>query len=234
MTFSEPGRDMDTSARLDCRFYIGDRPCEWGGACDGCSHYSAMGTRILIVKLAAAGDVLRTTAVLPPLKRKYPESYIVWVTDGIAVPFLEHNPYVDRVMPFGFASHIELAAQRFDEVICLDKEPRAAAFAGAVTAERRLGYGLTEWGTVSPLEERARYDFELGLSNERKFNENARSAPDIYCEVAGVRYEGEPYQLVLPEESLAYAREFLGGFALGEPLIGLNVGAAGVLSLIHI
>jgi len=221
---------MDTSARLDCRFYIGDRPCEWGGPCKGCSHYSAMGTRLLIVKLAAAGDVLRTAAVLPPLKRRHPESYIVWVTDPIAVPFLEHNPFIDRVMPFGFASHVELAAQRFDEVICLDKEPRAAAFAATLTAERRLGYGLTKWGTVSPVDEGARYDFELGLSNERKFHENTRSAPDIYCEAAGVRYEGEPYLLVLPEESVAYARGFLSELDLREPLVGLNVGAGGVFA----
>ncbi len=221
---------MDTSARLDCRHYVGDRPCVWGGPCEGCSHYSAMGRRVLIVKLAAAGDVLRTTAVLPPLKRKYPDSYIVWVTDPSAVPFLEHNPHVDRVMPFGFASFIELAAQRFDETICLDKEPRAAAFAGAVTSERRLGYGLTEWGTVTPVDEGARYDFELGLSNQRKFHENTRSAPDIYCEVAGLSYESEPYQLVLPDESLAHARDFLSTLELREPLIGLNVGAAGVFA----
>ncbi len=221
---------MDTSARSDCRHYVGDRPCEWGGPCDGCSHYSAMGRRILIVKLAAAGDVLRTTAVLPPLKRKYPESYIVWVTDAISAAFLEHNPYVDRVMPFGFASHVELAAQRFDEVICLDKEQRAAAFAASVTADHRLGYGLTEWGTVLPISEGARYDFELGLSNQRKFHENVRSAPDIYCEVADLTYEADPYMLVLPEQSLEYAREFLGGFAPEEPLIGLNVGAGGVFA----
>ncbi len=221
---------MDTSVRFDCRHYVGDRPCVWGGRCDGCAHYSGMGTRILVIKLAAAGDVLRATAVLPPLKRKHPESHITWVTDSVAMPFLEHNPYVDRVMPFGFASHVELAAQRFDEVICLDKEPRAAAFAGDVAADRRLGYGLTECGTVTPIDEGARYDFDLGLSNERKFRENTRSAPDIYCEVAGVEYEGEPYLLALPDASLSHARDFLAGLAVADPLVGLNVGAGGVFA----
>jgi ADP-heptose:LPS heptosyltransferase len=221
---------METTVRFDCRFYLGDRPCEWGGACEGCTHYSPMGTRILVVKLAAAGDVLRTTAILPPLKRKHPVSHITWVTDPNAVPFLERNPYVDRVMPFGFSSFVELSSQKFDEVLCLDKEPRAAAFAAAVDAERRRGYAITEWGTIRPFDEPARYDFELGLSNERKFHENERSAPDISCEVAGVEYAGEPYLLVLPDESLEYARRFLGGMNVTEPLVGLNVGAGGVFA----
>ncbi len=221
---------MDTTVRFDCRFYLGDRPCEWSGRCEGCTRYSPMGTRILIIKLAAAGDVLRTTAVLPPLKRKYPASHITWVTDGNAVPFLRLNPYVDRVMPFGFSSYVELCGQSFDEIICLDKEPRAAALAGAIDAKRRLGYGLTEWGTIKPLGREARYDFELGLANERKFTENTRSAPDIYCEVAGVEYVADPYFLVLTDESLAHARRFLGAAEVREPLIGLNVGAGGVFA----
>jgi len=221
---------METTARFDCRHFIGDRPCQWGGRCEGCEHYSPMGRRILIVKLAAAGDVLRTTAILPPLKRKHEDSHITWVTDATALPLLRLNPYLDRVMPFGFPAYVELSGQWFDEVICLDKEPRAAAFADAMRAETRRGYGLTEHGTVRPLDEGARYDFELGLCNERKFHENARSAPDIFCDVAGVEASGEPYLLVLPEDSLEYARDFLSRFDLKETLIGLNVGAGGVFA----
>ncbi|MCD4690554.1 glycosyltransferase family 9 protein, partial [bacterium] len=221
---------METTVRYDCRHFLGDRPCEWGGLCEGCSHYSPMGTRILIVKLAAAGDVLRTTAILPPLKRKYPESHITWVTDEAALLFLRSNPFIDRAMPFGFASFVELSRQSFDEVICLDKEPRAAAFAGAMRAGRTLGYGLTASGTVEPVSSGARYDFELGLSNERKFRENRRTAADISCEVAELAYEHEPHMLVLPDEAIEYARHILAGLDIREPLVGMNVGAGGVFA----
>ncbi len=221
---------MDAIVRYDCRYFLGDRPCVHGGQCDGCERYSPMGTRILIVKLAAAGDVLRTAAILPPLKRKHPESHITWVTDASSLPLMLLNPYLDRVMPFDFSTFIELRGQRFDMVVCLDKEPRAAAFAAQVPAERRFGYGLTEWGTVRPLDERASYDFELGLSNERKFHENTRTAPDIFCEIAGVRSEGEPYMLVLPDASIEAARTFLDELNPPELLVGLNVGAGGVFA----
>lgn len=45
-----------------------------------------MGKRILIVKLAAIGDVLRTTPLLSGLKRAYPQSHITWVVDKEALP----------------------------------------------------------------------------------------------------------------------------------------------------
>ena len=60
--------------KTDCRHFPGDRPCrfnkESGQTCPDCPHYARHGTRILVVKLAALGDVLRTTVLLPGLKEK--------------------------------------------------------------------------------------------------------------------------------------------------------------------
>ena len=221
---------MGAEIRTDCKLFIGDRPCAWGGDCDGCEHYLPKGTRILVVKLAAAGDVLRTAAVLPPLKKAHPQSHIAWVTDEPALPLLRLNPYVDDVFVFGFQSWLMLSQQDFDLVICLDKEPRACAFASSMTASERRGYTLSAGGAVEPANEGARYDFELGLSNRRKFRENTRTYPDILCEAAGLPYEGEPYELTLPEESMAAARDFVSSLGEPEPLIGLNVGAGGVFA----
>ena len=52
---------MATVVLTDCKFFLGDRPCEWGGRCDGCEYYAPAGKQILVVKLAAAGD-----AAAPP------------------------------------------------------------------------------------------------------------------------------------------------------------------------
>ena len=46
------------------------------------------------------GDVLRTTALLPGLKRKYPDSSIFWAVDAESVDLLRNNPLVDRIIPF--------------------------------------------------------------------------------------------------------------------------------------
>ncbi len=218
------------SPRLDCRHFMGDRPCVHGGPCDGCEHYSPMGTRVLIVKLAAAGDVLRATSVLPPLKRKHGESHVTWVADAQALPLVAGNPFVDRAVPFGFEAWLALSRESFDVGICLDKEPRAAAFMASLDVEERMGFGLSRWGTIEPLNEGARYDYALGLSNRMKFEENRKTYPEIFCQIAGLPYAGDPYALFLPEGSIEYARSWLSRVDASEPLVGLNVGAGGVFA----
>lgn len=216
--------------KLDCRLYIGDRPCQWGGDCEGCDHYAPMGTRILVVKLAAAGDVLRATSVLAPLKASYPESHVTWVADSAALPLIRHNPYLDRAMPFGFETWLRVSAESFDLAVGLDKEPRAGALMRTVRAETALGFGLSRWGTIEPLNEGACYDLALGLSDAMKFGVNTKTYPEIFCGIAELDYGGEPYELVLPDASIDYARRFLSELKPSEPLVGLNVGSGSVFA----
>jgi heptosyltransferase-2 len=216
--------------RTDCRLFLGDRPCVWGGRCEGCEHYAPRGEHIVVIKLAAAGDVLRTTSVLPPLKRAHPDSYVTWVTDAAALPLVELNPYIDRARPFSFDTWLALSAQKIDLLLSLDKEERAAALASSLAASTKRGFGLDPDGAVVPLSDGARYDYELGLSDEMKFHGNTLTYPEIFCRTAGLDYEGEPYQLGLPERSIEYAERFLGGLSFSEPLVGLNVGAGAVFA----
>ncbi|MBI4678329.1 MAG: glycosyltransferase family 9 protein [Elusimicrobia bacterium] len=50
--------------------------------------------RILIVKLSALGDVLRTTSLLRPLAARHPRARIAWLTSREAAPLLETNPWI--------------------------------------------------------------------------------------------------------------------------------------------
>ncbi|MCK4408825.1 MAG: glycosyltransferase family 9 protein, partial [Candidatus Eisenbacteria sp.] len=142
---------MPMHVKTDCRLFLGDRPCVWGGQCEDCEHYAERGEHIVVIKLAAAGDVLRTTSILPPLKGAHPDSYITWVTDPAALPLIELNPYVDRAIPFGFNAWLTLSVQSIDLLICLDKEERACALASTLSASERLGFGLSPAGAVEPL-----------------------------------------------------------------------------------
>ena len=58
--------------KIDCRYYKGDKPCfyhkEYKVKCTACKYYKQEGKRILLIKLAAVGDVLRTTSVPPAIK----------------------------------------------------------------------------------------------------------------------------------------------------------------------
>ena len=81
------------SLRRDCRHFRTDRPCTphklRGKVCADCDEYAPAGRRVAIVKLAAAGDVLRTTSFLPGLRAMYPDAWFSWVTAPGALAFFE-------------------------------------------------------------------------------------------------------------------------------------------------
>ena len=52
----------------------------------------ADGTRILIVRLSAIGDVLHATAVVHNLKRIYPNCHLTWLVSPPADILLKNNP----------------------------------------------------------------------------------------------------------------------------------------------
>ena len=90
---AESATSVDTTGalrlKLDCRNYRGDRPCAAGvpGVCPAnCHAYEPLGHRILLIKLAALGDVIRTAALLPGLKQLWPHSQITWVSRPSGVP----------------------------------------------------------------------------------------------------------------------------------------------------
>ena len=50
---------------------------------------------ILIIKLGAIGDVIRTTSILPGLKSKYDDCKIDWITKDESQDILKNNNKVD-------------------------------------------------------------------------------------------------------------------------------------------
>ena len=54
--------------------------------------------KILIIKLGALGDVIRTMPILIAIKEKYPDSEITWVTRQNAKEILETSLYLNKVI----------------------------------------------------------------------------------------------------------------------------------------
>jgi len=221
-----------TSWKLDCRYFIGDRPCGFKRVCEGCGQYSPMGKRILIVKLAALGDVLRTTPLLSGLKRAYPQSHITWVADREALPLLKNSPHLDRLLPFDFPSLLPLELETFDLVIGLEKEPRGAALASKVQAGERRGFGLGPEGSVYPLNRASEYAFFLGIADDLKFHRNQKTYPELIFEAAELDYQKDEYLLFLSPEDRAFAEALAKrvGLKKGETVVGLNTGAGDVFA----
>ena len=211
---------------LDCRFFRGEKPCRFGRLCEGCPRYAPMGTRILVVKLDAIGDVARTTAILPALRGRYDPVHVTWLVAPAAEELLAGNPSIDVLLPYTAELMARLHVERFDVVLSLDKTARATAAAMAVTPPRKLGFGLSAAGTVFPLNPGAEYAFLLGLSDDLKFRRNTRTYQDIIFACCELRFEGEDYCLPLADDVRARAQRFWAEahVAESETVIGLNCG----------
>jgi ADP-heptose:LPS heptosyltransferase len=217
----------------DCRYFVGLKPCLFRRLCEGCPEYSPHGERILVIKLAAMGDVLRTTPLLRGLRQENPDCHITWVTEPNVVPILQGAPGIDRLLPFGFEALLQLELESFGRLYCFDKEPKATALAMRIRAGRRLGFGMTPYGTPVPLNPEAEYTFELGINDVLKFRQNAKTYPELVYDCAGLPYPA-PQEYVLPdfatEISQARSRLATQGVEPGALKVGLNTGAGHVFA----
>ncbi|MFQ5673039.1 MAG: glycosyltransferase family 9 protein [Nitrospinales bacterium] len=211
----------------DCRYFNGEKPCKFKRPCEGCDEYSPMGKRILIVKLAAMGDVLRTTPLLAALKTRYPQSHITWVVDPASYDLLRDNRHIDRLFEFREETRLQLAVEEFDLLLSLDKDARAAAWAMQINAGEKKGFGLSRYGNIFPLNPECQHAFELGLDDELKFRKNRKTYQEIIFEAVGLEYHGEPYELTVRPEESEYAAQVLRttGVRNGSRLVGVCPGA---------
>ena len=137
---------------FDCRFFVGDRPCTWHkstGVLCPCDHYQQVEERILIIKLGAMGDVLRTTALLPALAEAHPRAAISWATKRESRPLLECNPYISEILDYGEDALLQFQVRAFDRVINLDTGKTSGALASLANAQKKDDFFWTRTGGCS-------------------------------------------------------------------------------------
>lgn len=215
---------------FDCRFFVGDRPCTWhkgeGVSCT-CQYYEQITERLLIIKLDAMGDVLRTTALLPALAAAHRGASITWITKPESVPMLRHNPYLSEVVAYGPDALVCLGSRRFDRVINLDAGAVSAGLAAMATGARKDGFVL-EAGHVVATNPAARAWLETGLFDDLK-RAGTRTYQDVMLEILGLAGSTHRYVLALTADEMARGRARLAALGVdpGLPLVGLNTGAGG-------
>jgi ADP-heptose:LPS heptosyltransferase len=213
----------------DCRFFVGDRPCTWhkrtGVHCT-CEYYEPIAERVLIIKLDAMGDVLRTTALLPALVSAHPRAAITWITRRESVPLLEHNQYIAHVVEYGTDALLCLQTRTFDRVINLDAAPASAALAAAARSARKDGFLLDERGIVRPTNDAARAWLEAGLFDDVK-RQGRSTYQDLMADILELPRGEHQYVLVLTDAERERGRAHLQelGVDPARPIVGLNTGA---------
>jgi len=216
---------------FDCKFFRGDRPCIWHkqtGVLCTCEKYDRVEERLLIIKLDAMGDVLRSTALLPPLAEVHPHAAITWLTRPESVALLQRNPYIAEVLPLGAEATVHLQARQFDRVINLDASKISAALAAVAQAPRKDGFLLDPRGWVQPTNDAARSWLEAGVFDDIK-RAGTRTYQDRMAEILGLGGRAHRYVFELSVDEIEDGRQHLNraGVDLKRPLIGLNTGAGG-------
>ncbi len=202
--------------RRDCHRFTGYRPCAPGRLCAGCDLYDPVQGEVLIINLDAMGDVLRTTAQLPALRRAWPRARISWLTRARALPLLEGHPLLDRALPLSLEAVCELQARQFDLLLCVDKGRSACGLARTLRAHTKRGFGLDDHGVVVPLNPEAEHLYRTGLDDELKFRVNTLSEPAMLAQALRLPWTREAYQLHLAEHE-----------RVGPPRrVGFNTGAS--------
>jgi len=207
--------------RRDCFHFRGDIPCrphkERGVHCEGCPDFVEREGRILIIKLGAAGDVIRTTPLLVPLRRDYPRHRITWITEYPDLLPAE----VDDPRLLDAATILWARATVFDLVINLDKDREACALARAIDARETRGFTLGEDGFCEPCDAGpARAKYFTGLFDDVN-QANTLSYPQEIFAVCGYEFAGEEYVLDPSTDVPAFELPVEG------PVIGLNTGCGG-------
>jgi ADP-heptose:LPS heptosyltransferase len=216
----------------NCRYYLGDRPCVFhkkeGVECENCPHYSPFSEKIAVIKLAAPGDVLRTTSILPGLKKKYPESHLTWITRGDSLPLFVNNSFVDRVLPISPEALVCLLSENFFLAINLDTSPLSAGLLSLASAEEKKGFGLDENGRVCAVNPAAEEWLRMSVFDDIK-KSNRKTYQTIIREIVGLPSPNDEIVLELRPSEIEFAREFGASRGLDpERLhIGLNTGGGG-------
>jgi ADP-heptose:LPS heptosyltransferase len=224
------GSDGETrEIAFDCKFFLGDRPCVWHkatGVLCTCEKYEKVQQRLLIIKLDAMGDVLRTTALLPALAEAQPGTAITWITRKESHRLLERNPYVSEIIDYGEDALTQLSVRSFDRVINLDAGKTSAALAGLANAKQKDGFVLDARGYVQPTNGPARKWLEMGAFDDLK-RRGMRTYQDLMLDIVGLPGAAHRYIFELTAEERTRGRAHLQrlGVDFSRLVIGLNTGA---------
>lgn len=207
---------MNMIVKVDCKFFKGDMPCTphkgKGVHCEGCSYYSPIKEKILVIKLGAIGDVIRTTPLLKRLEQEFPHAEISWLTRNPEVI----PSKVDRVYTFTLEDILPLLATSFDIAYNLDKDLEACSLMNMLKAEVKKGFYLKN-GRCSPIDQGAYHKWLTGLFDDVS-KQNTKSYLEEIFEICGFDYRGEEYLIENKNP------RFLKNIKTRSFLIGLNTG----------
>ena len=182
--------------------------------------------KILIIKLGALGDVLRTTPILHAIKEKYPDSEISWITKEESKDILENNPKINKVFTLPYKNN-----ETFDILFNYDIDDEAIKLASNIRAKKRYGFynnegypAASNMGAEDYLN--TLFDDESKRNNEKTYQESIYHISGMIL-LPGVRPAIPRPDLILKKEDESYSNKFcVENNLYNKNLIGIHIGAS--------
>lgn len=174
------------------------------------------------------GAVVRSTALLPAIRRKYQNAQITWVTEAPADRLLVGHPQIDHILRADGSELLSLSGRVFDVALVIDKSNKAAGILSMTSAREVYGFiSDPQFGKILPATQAALPLWKLGLSDHDKFFVNSKTE----CELVHTALELGPYQrekytlhFTSDEQAMIQDRRRAWSQNSSQPVIGINTG----------
>ena len=222
------------SLYADCAHFPLDRPCNYqknnNMRCGKCDKYSKLShnktSRILIIKLGAMGDVLRTTFLLEGLKELYPASKISWIVSENNARVLENNKFIDEIIINNEKTTGFLTNNYFDLAINLDLSPESLALARLCCREKIAGYTLDNGRNIISSNDAAKHWLSMSAYDELK-KANDKTYQHWMSKITELPKDN--YEIIVPLHDLSVEKALyflkINGIKTDKKIIGINPGA---------
>ncbi len=209
--------------KFDCRHFRGHIPCkpnkDYNADCVNCDYYDKTGKKILIIKLAAMGDVIRTTPLISALKKIYPDTHISWLTQ---FPDVLPQNEIDKIYSWNETSLFVLQNKVFDIAVNLDKEEEACILLDKVTAKQKYGF-IWNNNHIDAATPAAEHKLLTGFFDHISIKNTKNYLQEIF-EICHLKFNDEEYLLNYDKELAKKWRSKLEQINGGKKIIGLNTG----------
>ena len=185
---------------------------------------------ILVIKLGAIGDVIRTTTILPGLKAKYKNCTIDWVTKKESFDILKNNNSIGKI----YLINNKLRNKKYDLVINLDDDYEACKLASSINSKKIIGAYLDK-NKLRYTNDSALW-FDMGLLSrfgKQKADQlkakNKKAYQEIMYKILNLKYNEQEPILNLDKKSLNFGKKFAirNKIKKSDKIIGINTGAGG-------
>jgi heptosyltransferase-2 len=154
---------------------------------------------ILIIKLDASGDVLRTTSLLEGLDKIHPgPKHVTWVTKKKNVPILTFCPKIDDIYEDEFLHSVR--KKQFDFAVNFDEDLGACDLLYNVDAKNKFGFTNSQY-KYAPVNSLSEYAYQMSKDDDLKFRKNKKTYQQIIFEMCGIEWSGEKYGFKYPTAS---------------------------------